>query len=163
MKKGVQRTFNFSKWVFFALLLIMLWPLQLGGIFGPIIVNGTSMEPTLYSGDIVIIRRSAPKIGDIVAYKPFEDKNALILHRIIDHKEDLWILQGDNNAWVDPFNPSTKDIQGVMMARIPVIGHLFFFLTSAWMWPSLALLALAIYIWPSSQNTEDSISKDESV
>lgn len=56
------------------------------------------MEPTLLSGDRVLIRTFTPfKEGDVVtAVSPVDGK--FIVKRVISKKEDKVFLQGDNSA-----------------------------------------------------------------
>ena len=58
-------------------------------------VNGESMQPTLYNGDIVRISCDKEyKIGDIVLFK-YRDEGDL-LHRIISIENNVYSCKGDN-------------------------------------------------------------------
>ncbi len=58
------------------------------------------------------------QVGDIVSYRSNE-LNGLIIHRIIDIKEDsagkYYILKGDNNNALDPEKVRFDQIQGVVI------------------------------------------------
>ena len=72
-----------------------LRPTNLGGPATFVIVSGVSMEPTLYSGDLVILHEQPEyQVGDIVAYKV---TNGNVIHRIVGVEGERFILQGDNN------------------------------------------------------------------
>ncbi len=72
-----------------------------------IVVEGVSMLPTLYTGDIVVVYKPSPeeiKTGDIVVYKsPIHNK--LVIHRIIKivkcESGYCFITKGDNNLRAD--------------------------------------------------------------
>lgn len=120
----------FAAWIVFA-------PMPLGGQAGYVIVSGGSMEPTLHAGDLVIVRQATDyQIGDVVAYRePFV---GLVIHRIIAREGLRYILQGDNNAWRDPYHPLREDIVGKFWLHLPRLGQIVAWLRSP---PGLALLA----------------------
>src|SRR5690554_6680754 len=104
------------KYVTYALSLglIVAWmftlrPTALGGPAGYVMVSGISMQPTLYTGDLVITRKSDEyRVGDVVAFRA---EGGMVIHRIIDGDGDTgFILQGDNNEFRDQWRPTTKDI-----------------------------------------------------
>ena len=73
------------------------------------VVEGISMEPTLHTGDMVIIEKKAPEeieIGDIVVYK---SGNRYIIHRVIEKfrigNTICFIIKGDNNPIPDIGSP----------------------------------------------------------
>ncbi len=96
-------------------------PIQLGGKVAMIIVNGNSMEPVYYRGDLVLIRvASSYQIGDIVTYR--HPQIGLVIHRIIGHEGERWIFQGDHNAFIDPYRPVDSDLIGRAWVHIPHLG-----------------------------------------
>lgn len=131
-----------------AVLALLLWPTSLGGCTTLTVVSGHSMEPTYYTGDLVIARCGAPAVGDIVVYQPGEIHGARIIHRIIGGDADAWQLQGDNNDFVDPFRPGDDAVQGIARVRIPKIAILTGLMTSPFVWGGLLALGLAILAWP---------------
>ena len=72
-----------------------------------IVVEGISMLPTLYTGDIVVVYKPSPeeiKTGDIIVYKsPIHNK--LVIHRVIKivkcETGYCYITKGDNNLRAD--------------------------------------------------------------
>ena len=97
-------------------------PTKIGGNASYVIINGNSMEPDFHRGDLVIIRSATTyNIGDIVTY--WDDTlPAYVIHRIIDVKQERFVLQGDNNSWIDNTRPSTEDILGKLWVHIPRLG-----------------------------------------
>ena len=105
------------------LLLVVAWdliaPVQLGGDVSYVNVRGISMEPTLYTGDLMVMRRQdAYEVGQIVAFE--SDMNgAVVVHRIVEVVGDRHLLKGDNNAFLDRFTPTVDEIIGAELLTIP--------------------------------------------
>ena len=60
-----------------------------------LLVEKTSMYPTLIDGDELIIKKTHKYlVGDILIYK---NKNNLISHRLISKNSNFFFLKGDNN------------------------------------------------------------------
>jgi signal peptidase I len=108
-------------WIAFA-------PVQIGGRAAYVIVNGNSMEPNFHVGDLVIVRpRPSYDIGDRVVYQD-PKLGSGVFHRIIDLELDRYILKGDNNAWIDSYQPTQEEIVGKLWAHLPRIGKAVQFL-----------------------------------
>lgn len=93
------------------------------------IVEGHSMEDTLYEGDLLLVKGvediSNIKLGDIIVfYNPYFDK--LIVHRVIDrlilNGQVELITKGDNNAFPDNNRVNQKNVIGIVIVRVPIIG-----------------------------------------
>jgi|SRR3990172_1341607 len=111
-----------------SLLLFWFFTLRPGVFGGPatyIIVSGSSMEPILHDGDLVILHAQKQYLlGDIVAFSA-EGRRAI--HRIVGRDSSGFIVQGDNKVTVDPWRPSSQDILGRMWARVPRGGQFIVF------------------------------------
>ena len=90
---------------------ITLRPDFLDGPAGYIIVSGKSMEPTFYTGDLVVTKaQGSYEVGDVVAFRA---EGGNVIHRIIGGDGvSGFDMQGDNNDWVDAWKPRTEDIIG---------------------------------------------------
>jgi signal peptidase len=73
-----------------------------------VVVEGTSMLPTLYNGDIVLIHKPPPdqiRVGDIIVYRSL--KGNLVIHRVVkinkmpDCNPVCFVTKGDNNYQPD--------------------------------------------------------------
>ncbi len=111
---------------FWLTLIVVVWasfaPLQVGGQATYVIVAGQSMEPNLHLGDLVIVHRtSSYRVGDVVAYQN-ADINRYVIHRIINEKQGHFLLQGDNNTWIDHFEPTRQQILGKLWIHLPRFG-----------------------------------------
>lgn len=109
--------------------LVMIWfvlaPTSLGGQVTYVIVNGVSMEPGYHLGDLTIMRKAATyQVGDVVTYRDAE-MEAYVIHRIIGADQDHYVLQGDNNSWIDAYRPTRAEIIGKLWIYIPRLGKMF--------------------------------------
>lgn len=105
----------FLAWLLFA-------PTQLGGNVEYIIINGNSMEPGIRQNDLILVRGSDHyQVGDAVAYRN-ADLDRVVFHRIIGGNSLHYTLQGDNNTWLDSFQPSQAEIIGKQWVHIPGAG-----------------------------------------
>jgi signal peptidase I len=103
--------------------MVALWlalaPTQAGGLASYIIVIGNSMEPSFHIGDLVIAHEETSyRVGDAVVYRNMELEN-FVFHRIISEDMGHFSLQGDNNNWVDNYQPSQEEILGKLWLHIP--------------------------------------------
>ena len=125
-------------WIASAFLLVaILWFNT--GVFGvrPAIVQGTSMLPNMQTGDIAITRDIDPEdlqVGDVIRFK---QGSRVVLHRIIEVKEDngelVFIAQGDNNPGPDGPVPAGL-VEGELVMHVPHIGKpgIYFKRTITW-------------------------------
>jgi signal peptidase I len=97
-------------------------PVQLGGQVSYVVVNGISMEPNYHTGDLVLVRQAAAyQVGDVVTYHDTR-MNANVIHRIIDIEGNRFVLQGDNNSWIDAARPTADEILGKLWIYLPKFG-----------------------------------------
>jgi signal peptidase I len=97
-------------------------PRQLGGSMTYVTTFGTSMEPVLHRGDLVLVRPASEyRAGDIVAYRSSQLRT-LVLHRIVGMQGDRFVFKGDNNSWLDVERPARSDLLGRLTVRLPGMG-----------------------------------------
>jgi signal peptidase I len=111
---------------FWIALLAAVWinfaPIQAGGQAAYVIVAGQSMEPNFHYGDLIIVHKDTRyQVGDVVAYNN-ADLHHYVIHRIIAEKRGRFLLQGDNNSWVDNYEPSSSEVLGKLWAHLPRLG-----------------------------------------
>ncbi len=96
-------------------------------------VVSESMEPVLHRGDLVfVIKPNDLEVGDIVIYQK-QGSQFTIIHRIIEKKEDGYIIKGDNNPSPDAGIVKHQQINGKVLFAVPLLGY-----------PRLALYAVGI-------------------
>ncbi len=140
----------------------LLWPSSLGGCTTLTIVSGKSMEPTYYTGDLVVSRCGPVEVGDVIVYNPPGEGGARVIHRIVDgNAEDGWVVQGDNNDFLDPWTPTDEDILGSAALHLPKVGRFASILLSPLTWVSLLVIALAIVVWPGRSDDDEGTEDGE--
>lgn len=124
--------------------LAVLRPAYLGGSANYIMVSGISMEPTMSTGDLALVRtREGYGRGDIVA---FQVKGGVVIHRIVGGTAEAgFITQGDNNDNIDSWRPTPENIAGKAELYVPRLGSLFSFLQKP-LSMALAVGALSLYL-----------------
>jgi len=62
------------------------------------VAHGTSMLPFIKDGTKLTIEpfQNPPRIGDVVAFERIES-NDLVIHRIVEKREDGYLIKGDNS------------------------------------------------------------------
>lgn len=100
----------------------LLWPAQLGGSVSFLTTVGSSMHPHVQDGDFALIRSGPPyRVGDVVAYRN-GDLRQIALHRIIDAGDGRFRLKGDNNDFIDSYEPDESEIVGRLWVLLPNAG-----------------------------------------
>jgi len=119
----------------------MFWPLTLGGSATYVGTHGISMEPRFHTGDLAILRaQSSYAVNDVVAYRS-ESLKTVVMHRIVDMDGDRFVIQGDNNTWLDEDHPSKDQVLGKLFLRVPQGGKVLGALHSP---VGIAVLGLAV-------------------
>lgn len=109
-----------------AALLVTTWlalaPTAIGGATTLVMVDGHSMEPMLYTGDLAVaMRRPSYSVGDLVVITV---GGGLVIHRLVHENADgTWRTQGDNKPGPDPWRVASSQIKGRYLLGIPGLGH----------------------------------------
>lgn len=125
-------------------------------------VFGTSMEPWLHAGDLIVIKEKPVadiKVGDVIVFsvssqiRDHYNYPPVVAHRIIKVVEQpeggmVFRTKGDN-AGEDPFSTLPQGIKGIVSERVPFIGFPFLFLQSkqGLIFVAISLILLAIYLY----------------
>jgi len=129
-------------------------PQVVGLPFNHVLLSGTSMEPTLHGGDLVITQaRSSYRVGDVLAYRiPQGEAGAgpLVIHRVIASGRRGYVLQGDNRETRDPWRPKDEDVLGAMVVHVPRAGFLLGFLRTPLGLAALAAAAALFFLLQGS-------------
>jgi len=126
-------------WVFFA-------PMELGGQVKYVVISGSSMLPLMTNGDLAIVR-PAPyyQVGDVVAYD--HPEIGMIIHRIVEQRGEHFVLQGDNNGWIDGYSPTSNDIYGKLWLQIPQGGKIVVAIKKPWNFSLLMGISILLIGW----------------
>lgn len=128
---------------------LTLWPIGLGGSTGYAIVIGTSMEPRLHRGDVVVVRQSGEyHVGEVVAYRS-RTLRRTVLHRIIAVHDGRYVFRGDANNFTDPGEVRRSDLIGGYWFKIGGAAPAVEWVQRPW---HAALIAgvLALFLFGSS-------------
>ncbi|MFC1915939.1 signal peptidase I [Chloroflexota bacterium] len=124
-------------------------------------VFGTSMEPELQAGNLILIKEKPAedvKVGDIIVYnvpraiRDYYNYPAIVAHRVIEVRDTefgiAWRTKGDN-AGEDPFTVRTQDLRGTVNQQIPFLGLPLLFLQSqqGLIFVIIALALFAFYLY----------------
>lgn len=128
---------------------LFLRPHLLGGPASYVIVSGTSMNPTLHSGDLVVaVERPHYRVGDVISFHvpSGPGKGASIIHRAIGGSAQIGFLtKGDNREGPDEWHPKGDEVDGRMVLHVPRAGvALTFFHTPLGLAMLAALLAFSV-------------------
>jgi len=122
-------------------------------------VAGTSMEPELHQGDLILIDKgisaSEVEVGDIIVFHVPETIQEhyhyppVVAHRVmkIDYDQQgnrFFRTIGDNVATEEPFAIRSQDLMGTVGKEIPHLGYIMLFLQSRN--GTLLVAALLIFI-----------------
>lgn len=156
-RRALSLVGSLAGWLAVAFCAWFLWPSTLGGATTFIIVSGHSMEPDYLPGDLLVARKGAPTVGDIVVYRPgAEYGNAKVVHQIIGGDGAAgWEMKGINNTWVDQWHPTNAQVVGTVVVHFPSFGAFGVILLSPYIWGALVVIAIALMLWPSRDDDED--------
>lgn len=110
-----------------AVVFIIILTLTLTGTLTLAVVEGKSMEPLLWTGDVVIVYKSGEiRVGDVVIY---EGRGNYVIHRVIEVRNNCYLIKGDNNPLPDGCIPKELVTGKVLsignsVIKIPGVGYL---------------------------------------
>ncbi len=136
----------------------LFWPQSLGGQVAYVMVSGTSMEPGMHDGDLVVVRSQRTyEVGDTVAYRiPEGDAGAghLVIHRIVGGDGRTgYITQGDNRDGTDIWRPGDGDVVGAQWLHVPRVGGAVPWLRAPLpLAAGAAVVTVVLVLWPSPRS-----------
>ena len=106
------------------------------------VIISQSMEPTIHVQDAIVTKRKDTyQIGDVCTYLSKNPSyfGIMITHRIVgvnfnSDGEKVYIFKGDNNYSADTLEVSYDQIYGKVVMKIPKIGYIQYFLSTAYGW-----------------------------
>jgi signal peptidase len=125
--KIFYRVFLVAVIIIIVLLLITLFPIK--GNYQVKIVKSGSMEPSIHTGSIVIIKPNTNyTIGDIVTFGKDTKKDIPTTHRITKSRAQQGVImfttKGDSNEDNDTNEIRQSDIHGKVLFSIPFLGYI---------------------------------------
>jgi signal peptidase len=123
-------------------------------------VSGRSMEPTLHSGSLLVIKPVNPadvKVGDIIAFnvpsavRDYYNYPPVVSRRVIEVMTvpSLGFHTKGDNTGEDPFTTRPVDVRGTVGNQIPYLGLplLLFQSPQSFILVFIALLLLAVFLY----------------
>ena len=125
--KIFYRVFYVAIIVIIAFLLFALFPIK--GNYQIKIVKSGSMEPSIKTGSIVVIKPSASyAVGDVITFGKDTKKDIPTTHRIISSRAVegvlLFTTKGDANEDKDTNEIRQGDINGKVLFDVPCFGYI---------------------------------------
>ena len=133
-----QRFINVFAWIFLTLfgiglILTLLGNLNTLGGYKQLIVQSGSMEPTIMTGDVIVIAKAGTyQKNDVITFQDID--KGITTHRV-DSVNDIggekqFVTKGDANRVQDSDIVSEKEIMGKLILTIPKLGFFISFLRS---------------------------------
>ena len=161
----LTRTFRFKRAITLATVVAICLTafMAIRGVMPFMPVFGTSMEPELHAGNLILIEQMEAEeveAGDIIVYnvpaaiQDFYNYPPIVAHRVIEVRDTqygiAWRTKGDN-AGEDPFTVRAQDLRGTVSSQIPLLGFPFLYLQSrqGLMFIITALSLFALYLYAS--------------
>jgi len=143
------------------LLLVSILPVP--GNFKVKIVLSGSMEPTIRTGSIVIVKPDDDyKIGDVVTFQKRIDKDPTT-HRIEEIRiiggNPQYITKGDANNAVDRGEIQKEDIVGKVLSSIPYLGYITNFIQKPIGFSLIIVLPAIVVVYDEARKIWREIAK----
>ncbi len=142
-KKFFQLCVN-SLTVIFFMCLVSVWILTQAGVEAYTILSG-SMEPTLYTGDLVLVSTKETEIqrDDMIAFRMGGN---IVVHRVIEVREgEQYVTKGDANQQADLDSVEKDQVIGKVWIVLRILkGIWLFFSSGARFWAIAILVVLNI-------------------
>lgn len=146
-----------------------LFMLAMGTSSPLVVVTSYSMVPTLDRGDLLVLQARPPdqiKVGDIIVFQDSEwQTSAPVVHRVIDieviNGTYHYYTKGDANTHPDPYDRTYDEIIGVVVFKIPYVGHVSLFLKTTTGMITVVLIFIAILVIPEILCKDEEEEKSE--
>ncbi len=160
--RGIKRALTLA----FITALVIIGFLSVRGAMPFMAIYGTSMEPVLHSGDLILIEEvdhNDIEVGDVIVFtipsmvRQVYNYPAVVAHRVIkveaSERGTTFRTKGDNTG-EDPFTVRTEDLKGQVSNQIPYLGFPLLFLQSDYglTFVIIALSLLTLYLYSDELN-----------
>lgn len=109
-------------------LLVIISAFPITGSYKLMIVQSGSMEPSIKTGSVVVVKPSdSYKIGDVITFGPFTKTKPPTSHRVFDIRvetgQPIYITKGDANNAPDAREVFHSEVMGRILFDVPYIGY----------------------------------------
>ncbi|MCK9401661.1 MAG: signal peptidase I [Bacteroidales bacterium] len=149
----------------FALLFIIsIFPIT-GNIKIMSVLSG-SMEPSIHTGSIVVVKPSSEyKVGDVITFGRISKTQTPTTHRIHEMKvvggETIYITKGDANNAPDTKEITGKDIVGKVLFTAPYVGYAVNTAKKPFGFMLIIIVPAMIIIWDETKNIFAEVKKNK--
>ena len=132
--------------------LLIITVLPLAGNFKFLVVQSGSMEPSIKTGALVMVKPAVDyAVGDVITFGPVSKGKAPTSHRIVEVKGEgataKYITKGDSNDAADMREVMRRDVIGKVRFDIPYLGYLLAEAQNRWGFAALVVIPAIIIIW----------------
>jgi signal peptidase I len=115
--------------VILVIVLLLLSTLPVPGKLKFFVVQSGSMEPTIHTGSVVVIKQEQDyNVGDIITFGPNTRISSPTTHRIFEKKDSggviSYVTKGDANNGPDIKNVSQGEVIGKLVFKVPIVGYI---------------------------------------
>jgi len=137
-KNIFQILINIFSWIFIGVFLTVFAVTAAGnlnvlGEYKSLIVQSGSMEPSIMTGDVILVAKSLDyRINDVITFNDYE--GSITTHRIAgitaQNSDVLFATKGDANREQDSENIPQDQIIGKVILTVPKLGYFISFVRS---------------------------------
>ncbi len=129
MNKILKFFISLISWISVIILILIIVFLFVSGqnlfSYKPYIIQSGSMEPSIMTGDVVLVKKqNTYSLNDVVTFK---NNNRVSTHRIIEENNDLFVTKGDANQIKDSEEIKSNQIFGKVVMTLPKLGYIVSF------------------------------------
>jgi signal peptidase len=170
INKKQMKIFNILYYLFITaiaviaiLLLISVFPIT--GNFKVLAVLSGSMEPSVHTGSIVVVKPSEfYKIGDVITFGKISKRNTPTTHRINEVKNSTstgltYITKGDANNAPDLKEVRPTEIVGKEILTIPYVGYAINTAKKPWGFALIIIVPALLVIFDEAKKIKDEVKK----
>jgi hypothetical protein len=108
------------------------------------------MLPLYHAGDLVLLRQQSHyRVGEVAGYHNAQ-LGVTVMHRIVAKEGDHYIFKGDNNGFVDNFEPTASQIVGAEWLHLRGWGNVLLTLRAPVVGAMLLGVMWLFVFWPRS-------------
>ncbi|MHA1959495.1 MAG: signal peptidase I [Candidatus Thorarchaeota archaeon] len=146
-----------------------LFMMAMGTTSPLVVVTSESMIPNLERGDLLVLQAKPADqifIGDIIVFQDTEwHTDGPVVHRVISVTENngtyTYETRGDANSHQDPDSRRYDEVVGVVVFRVPLVGHVSLFLRTTEGLIFMAILFVVILVLPEFVCKDDETASEE--
>lgn len=154
-------TYAFYAAVAGIVLLLLSSALPIPGGIKTFVVQSGSMEPTIKTGGVVVVKPMASyAVGDVITFGPRSKTKPPTTHRIIEVKGDgNFVTKGDANNGEDMRTVSRYEVIGRVLFSVPYVGYAVAAAQKPWGFTVIVVIPAAIIIWEEMQKIWREVKK----